>query len=233
MDTGISSKSIITGNITTKLLADDNFVNSRFPVFGAINDTGNGFSAIVSGSCFSDYHLYHDKSDILTFIDNLLRDLLIKRDEKLFLTGNTSIYQKSLNQSILLMQDDSIRLEIEKALSKLTSEVEVDVGLFLLARLFENSLRSYLKSVELTKKIPIKTQDYSNLNNMINWLLVNKIVSGDNTLKLLRIERNDRVHGLPSIDERLAMLKTSEFFAMLYIQYIEMFTNLREKVLSK
>jgi hypothetical protein len=113
--------------------------------------------------------------------------------------------------------------EAVRAISRLTID-EVDVGLFLLGRLFETTLRDYVKKVERLNVLPVEPGNYRNLNNMIAWVKTNQIIIDESVLHILRTVRNDRAHGAPpSAEERTIMLQNSDFIARSYLDYIVFF----------
>ncbi|HRH41029.1 MAG TPA: DNA-directed RNA polymerase subunit alpha C-terminal domain-containing protein, partial [Pyrinomonadaceae bacterium] len=60
-------------------------------------------------------------------------------------------------------------IEAERAIAKL-NEADVDIGLFMLGRLFENSLKSFLLAAQQTGDYEIEDGNLTKLNNMIQWI---------------------------------------------------------------
>jgi hypothetical protein len=123
--------------------------------------------------------------------------------------------------------------EALRAVSKLTID-DVDIGLFLLGRLFETTLKNYLEQVEKSGTIPVTPNNYSKLNNMIQWVKSNRIVTDESILHVLRTERNNRAHDAPpSLEERKIMLRNSAFIARSYLDYIVFFEKKLQLLLKK
>ncbi len=121
--------------------------------------------------------------------------------------------------------------EASKAIEKLTLE-DVDMGLFILGRLFENTLKDFMTTAERLKAYSVGPNNYGKLNNMIQWLDSQGIVSDKTALNFLRHERNDRAHGkAPSVEERRIMLQSAPWVSSLYLNYIVFFEE-QSKLLS-
>ena len=115
--------------------------------------------------------------------------------------------------------------EASKAVAKLTPD-EVDNGLFMLGRLFENTLKDFMTTAEATHTYTVTAGNYSKLNNMIQWIESQGLVSDKTTLNFLRLERNERAHGsVPSRRELEMMLKAAPWMASLYLDQIVHFSE--------
>lgn len=122
--------------------------------------------------------------------------------------------------------------EAEKAVMKFTLD-EIDIGLFMFGRLFENTLKEFLKTVERYGSLPVSPGNYTKLNNMIQWIESQGIISDKGALNYLRHERNDRAHeGIPKLEERKIMLESAPWVAGLYLNYIVYFENEKHKLVS-
>ena len=119
--------------------------------------------------------------------------------------------------------DKSIKAEIERALHMLHLDT-IDVALFQLGKIFEDSLSHYMYAVEANGQIPVTSKDKKRLFNMVNWAESNGLVADTAAPHYLRVERNDRAHGaIPDLDEREAMLATSNEIVRFYLEYIVLF----------
>lgn len=66
------TKVVIAGNPTTRLLARDMFWDGALPIFGVMNDLGNGCGITITGAPFSDVVLEAGSSDAIKLLMNLL-----------------------------------------------------------------------------------------------------------------------------------------------------------------
>lgn len=131
----------------------------------------------------------------------------------------------------LSISDNAKAAEASKAVQKLTIE-EVDIGLFMLGRIFENTLKDFMIMAETVSAYPVGLGNYNKLNNMIQWVESQGIVSDKTALNLLRLERNDRAHSTaPTLEQRNMMLKSSPWMANLYLDYIVFFTDKRDNLI--
>jgi hypothetical protein len=124
----------------------------------------------------------------------------------------------------------TLREKVERALPLLTEDF-VDLGLFLLSKEFEATLKSYLITAHAKGKLSItpggKSPDRLSLAEMISCIRSNGIVTDDAVLSYLRQSRNDRAHGtMPSLAERKVFLNNVQHIAGLYIDYIKLFDDL-------
>jgi len=111
------------------------------------------------------------------------------------------------------------RAECKKAIAKLNVN-EVDIGLFMLGRQFDQALREMLESARDSGGFAVSEGHLSRVQNRIDWALHHGIFRDKATLNLLRIERNERGHEPPTAGERRAILKFAPFLAELYIDYL-------------
>ena len=104
----------------------------------------------------------------------------------------------------------------------------VDVGLFLLSKEFESTLLTYLLQAEKRGKISNPTPGkWKSLDEMINFISKEGIVTDKATLHYLRQKRNDRAHGtMPSLSERQLMMDNLQIVTSLYIDYIKFFDDM-------
>lgn len=112
------------------------------------------------------------------------------------------------------------RNECERAVEKLTL-ADVDIGLFLLGRQFDVSMKELLLAAKLRGNPPVADGHIEKLNNRIEWAIKHGFLNDKPTVNLLRNERNERAHGHgPSENERVAIMKSAPFLAGLYLDYI-------------
>jgi hypothetical protein len=129
--------------------------------------------------------------------------------------------------------DKAKAAEAAKAIKKLTAD-EVDMGLFILGRLFENTLKDFMTTAEGLSAYKVNPNNYNKLNNMIQWIESQHIVSDKTALNFLRHERNDRAHGkAPTKDELRIMLESAPWVASLYLNYIVLFEEKLKAIKSK
>ncbi len=117
--------------------------------------------------------------------------------------------------------NDEWRAECERGVAKLTIH-EVDIGLFLLGRQFDQAMRQLLESAAKHSTIPVTKDHLKTLANRITWAVDHKVFHDAATLNLLRVERNARGHEPAAVGERAAVLKFAPYLAGLYIDYLLM-----------
>lgn len=117
--------------------------------------------------------------------------------------------------------------KVKRAVGFLNLE-NVDVGLFLLSKEFESVLLTYLLQAEKCGKIENPTPGKrKSLDEMINFIAKEELVTDKATLHYLRQKRNDRAHGtMPSLNERQLMMNNLQIVTNLYIDYIKLFDDL-------
>jgi len=126
--------------------------------------------------------------------------------------------------------DDSLCKKIKRATLFLTEE-DVDVGLFLLSKEFESTLKTYLIEANKKKKIKMlpqgKSPDRWRLAGMVDCAKNNEIITDSAVLHFLRQERNNRAHGsMPSFEERKILMTSVQYIAGMYIDYIKLLNDL-------
>jgi len=128
--------------------------------------------------------------------------------------------------------DPNKAAQASRAVEKLNID-DVDVGLFMLGRLFEDALKDFMIAVEAVKAYPVNAGNYSKLNNMIDWIKSQGIISESTTLHFLRQERNARAHDSPpALEERRLMLSSSPWVASMYLDYILFFAEKKRELLN-
>ena len=130
--------------------------------------------------------------------------------------------------------DTTLREKVERALPFLTEE-NVDIGLFLLSKEFEVTLKTYLINASMTGKLSVlpqgKTPDKWNLHGMVECAKDNGIITDYATFHYLRQARNERAHGtMPSLAERQLLMKSIQHIAGLYIDYIKLLDDLTQNL---
>jgi len=130
--------------------------------------------------------------------------------------------------------DSTLREKVERTLPFLTEE-NVDIGLLLLSKEFEATLKTYLLIAIAKGKLAIlppgKTPDKWNLIGMVECARDNGIISDHATFHYLRQARNDRAHGtMPSLAERQLLIKSIQYIAGLYIDYIKLLDDLAQNL---
>ena len=122
-----------------------------------------------------------------------------------------------------------LRQKVARTLSFLNEE-NVDIGLFLLSKEFEVTLKTYLLRANAKGKVQIPTKeppDRWKLQDMIDWVRKNGIITDLAVLNYLRQTRNDRAHGgMPSLAEKQTLMMGVQYLADLYIDYIKFFDDL-------
>lgn len=120
--------------------------------------------------------------------------------------------------------------DARRAVAKLTID-DVDIGLFLLGKLFEETLKSFILAAKDAASYPVSEGNYKTLNNMIDWVKSQGIITDPTAPHLLRQARNDRAHdAVPTLAERQVMLSSAGWIASMYLDYIVFFAE-QERVL--
>lgn len=119
----------------------------------------------------------------------------------------------------------ALREAVVRGLQKLTED-DVDLGLFLLSKEFEATLKHYLAAANDQGKIVVnlgKDQTKWKLANMVDTARLNQIITDIGALQYLREQRNNRAHGeMPTLEERRLMLESAGHFAGMYTGYIKL-----------
>jgi hypothetical protein len=125
---------------------------------------------------------------------------------------------------------ESVAAQARDGVEKLTIE-EVDIGLFKLGRLFEGTLKDFIKAAETSGAYPVKPGNYEKLAFMIDWTKAQGIICDPTALHVLRQTRNDRAHEqAPSLGERQVLLNSAGWIAGMYLDYILFFAEQRQKL---
>lgn len=123
----------------------------------------------------------------------------------------------------------SLRQAVERAVRKLTED-DVDLGLFLLSKEFEATLRRHLTAANAQGKIVSnlgKDPEKWKLVNMVDTAKQNQIIQDGGAFQYLREQRNDRAHGaMPTLEERRLMLQSASHFSEMYVGYIRILDDL-------
>lgn len=110
------------------------------------------------------------------------------------------------------------RSECRRGVAMLTVD-EVDLGLFVLGRLFDQAMKLLLETAR-DSGAPVLEGHLKTLKGRIDWALGEGMFADKSTLQLLKNERNERGHEPPTREEREASLKFAPFLAGLYIDYL-------------
>lgn len=157
----------------------------------------------------------------MTFVEKI--DLPDSKVKICRLKGSQTFYFPQLAK--LRAVDLAIADEAMRAIERLTID-DVDIGLFMLGRLFEDILKDFMIGAERTRVYPVNPNNYSKLNNMIDWVKSQAIISDSTVLHFLRQERNARAHGSPpSLEERRMLMNTSAWVAGIYLDYVLFFSE--------
>jgi|TARA_B110000093_G_C12953955_1_gene404022 hypothetical protein len=109
---------------------------------------------------------------------------------------------------------------LRRPLALLTVD-DVDIALFELGLIFENTLKQYLLQKKDEGGIIVSSKDTSKLVNMVNCVVREGIVTKGHHLSTLREERNNRAHGeTPTIQERLELFNKAHYISELFVKYI-------------
>ena len=117
------------------------------------------------------------------------------------------------------LKSEDWKKECIRAVSKLSVE-EVDIGLFLLGRLFDAAMGELLLAAR-GSGYEVLEGHLKKLSNRIDWALAKGVFHNKTELNLLRNERNERAHeNPPPLAERQAQLKVAPTLASLYLDYL-------------
>lgn len=144
------------------------------------------------------------------------------------------IQRAELFPQVQNITDTTLREKVERALPFMTEE-NVDIGLFLLSKEFEATLKTYLINASMKGKLSVlpqgKTPDKWTLNGMVECAKDNGIITDYATFHYLRQARNERAHGtMPSLAERQLLMKSIQYIAGLYIDYIKLLDDLTQNL---
>jgi len=137
--------------------------------------------------------------------------------------------QESLSlPQVTTIATDGIRQNVERALA-FFNEDDVDVGLFLLSKEFEEVLKKCLlvANEKRALRFPIDlAPEKWRLAQMVDWATKNEIITDSAVPHTLRQARNDRAHGaMPTVGERRLLMNASEYLTGMYIGYIKLFDD--------
>lgn len=167
-------------------------------------------------------------------LDRYIEDLDYVEQINLPGSGIKACRIKGAQESLVFLQvqgiaNEVLREKIERALSFLNEE-NVDIGLFLLSKEFEATLKAYLIAARTKGKLHImlgKDPDKWKLVNMVDCAKENGIINDHAVFHYLRQERNDRAHGsMPTLQERYVLMNNVGYIASLYINNIQLFDEL-------
>ncbi len=114
---------------------------------------------------------------------------------------------------------------LERPLSLLTVS-NVDIALFELGLIFENTLKEYLLQKKSEGAINVSSKDTSKLVHMIDCVVREGVISKGHHLSTLREERNNRAHGKsPSDQERQDLFNKAHYISELFVKYICFFNQ--------
>jgi len=123
------------------------------------------------------------------------------------------------------IEQTDIQFELRRALGLLHVDT-VDLALFQLGKLFENTLRRYMLAVRREGRVPVSDKDLAKLSRMITWCGKAGIIRDETALHFLRIKRNERTHDeIPSLEERQALLANAPSMVRFYLDYIRLISN--------
>jgi len=122
--------------------------------------------------------------------------------------------------SIAKIRVTETREEVERAVANLDVD-NVDIGLLLLGRVFEEQLRAILEKMREVGILVFSDGELRGLASAIDIAVRAGLFKEKHHLTYLRHERNQRAHGkAPSEDERRDMMGHAPFLAGLYVEYI-------------
>ncbi|MFZ5985578.1 MAG: DNA-directed RNA polymerase subunit alpha C-terminal domain-containing protein [Bacillota bacterium] len=126
--------------------------------------------------------------------------------------------------------DSELKHSLYRAVASMNVD-DVDMGLFLLGKIFENVLRSYLFKAKEMGVFAVNKNDVGRLVAMIDCVERQGIVLKKHHLTLLREQRNERAHGeMPNLEERKRLMQYAPFLGDLYIDYILFFHQEQKKI---
>jgi len=145
-----------------------------------------------------------------------------------------SLHKPHLFSQVEQINNIPLRKKVERTLPLLNEEF-VDLGLFLLSKEFEATLKSYLGASytkgQLKNTPGGKSPDKLSLSDMVSCVKNNGITTDDAALSYLRQSRNDRAHGtMPTQDELKVLMNNVQHLAGMYIDYIKWFDDLRQRL---
>ncbi|MCL4530118.1 MAG: hypothetical protein M1282_11970, partial [Chloroflexi bacterium] len=147
----------------------------------------------------------------------------------------TLIEAEKTNEPLSFPQiDTATNIELKDNLKRAVNNLNidnVDLGLFQLGKIFESELRSFLTLARTKNTFPVSSKDLSRLVDMIDCVERNMVITQKHHLALLREQRNERAHGnIPNIEERQKLMQYAPFLGDLYIKYIVLLNDKRQKL---
>lgn len=125
------------------------------------------------------------------------------------------------------IEDFALKESLVRAVGLLTEEY-VDLGLFELGKIFENTVKRYLEYARDNHLFAVSDENLQSLNNMVAALRKANVVTDESVLSILRVKRNDRAHSpVPDLAERRFLMRSASIVANMYIDAI---LFLREKM---
>lgn len=142
------------------------------------------------------------------------------------ITANTTLDFPQIE----VVADNELKDNLKRAINNFNID-NIDLGLFQLGKIFENELRLYLTQAKAKNVFQVTSKDLERLVDMINCLERNKVITEKHHLTLLREHRNERAHGdIPNFDERQKLIKHAPFLGDMYIKYIVLLNEKRQKL---
>lgn len=115
--------------------------------------------------------------------------------------------------------DPSVREECQRAIKQLNVK-NVDIALFMFGRLFEDSMIALVDTAEKSGKLPVSDWAKQKLHNRVQWAINHGVFTDPSTAGMLKTERNNRSHGVPSLEERESLMKFAPYLSELYVDYL-------------
>ncbi len=160
---------------------------------------------------------------------NLMEEIKKSKNDKGQVVLTLVTHKKKFKEVYKTLSDQKLIIEIERALDLIKID-SVDLGLFQLGKIFEATLKKYMKEIQKSKQYTVTSNDFKKLFSMIQWVERNGIITDRRALDILRLERNERAHGsTPDLDERETLMNNSETLVNYYLDYIVLFEKRREK----
>ena len=139
--------------------------------------------------------------------------------------------QESLRRVAQEIGNADLKENVERAVDYLTED-SVDIGLFLLGKEFESTLKKYLKAAAANGNVSVsRDPEKMKLVDLVSCAKQNGLIQAEGEFQYLRHQRNDRAHEpAPSLAERQAMLDSAPHFASMYISYIKLLDQLHRRL---
>jgi hypothetical protein len=224
-----------------KSLTKLDILSKDIPVGELIQNTVREMLENSSGHCLElstirdsvSQELHCPPSSVYHAVSNMEDVRKVKNDSDqvvCVLEETTEEYFDDISDAI---EDKLLLSQIKRSLSLVNID-SIDLALFQLGKVFEYTLKRYMQEVKKQSLIPVTKHDLSKLFNMVQWTKKHQIIVDETALQYLRIERNDRAHGVPpDKDEREALLKNASTLIQFYLDYILLIEKRREKLIAK